>query len=402
MVGGTAVTFRKALVVAQVSLSLLLLIGAGLFIRGLRNLHDLDPGFRVQSLISFFINAPLNGYAKERSLQEYRLIQQTMDRLPGVQSSSMAVMSILEGDEWDQSFAVDTFNAKSGQKPDPHMNFLVPRYFKTLDAPLLLGRDFDARDVKGAPKVASVNEAFAKKYLGSPTNAMGHKIGPGGDAGTKTDVSIIGVARNTKYEKYERMRDRLPDVVYEPYEQMDFVLRVTCYERTAGDPKQMFESLRKTVHDIDPNLPVSHMKTMEKQLENSLVTDRLVASLSAAFGLPATVLAGIGLYGVMAYLVARRTREIGIRMALGAVPGHVLWLIMREVLVLVAVGVAIAIPAAYWLTQLVSAQLCGITPNDPLSIAVATAGIAGVAVMAGYLPARRATRIDPMNALRYE
>lgn len=368
MVGGTAVTFRKALVVAQVSLSLLLLIGAGLFIRGLRNLHDLDPGFRVQSLISFFINAPLNGYAKERSLQEYRLIQQTMDRLPGVQSSSMAVMSILEGDEWDQSFAVDTFNAKSGQKPDPHMNFLVPRYFKTLDAPLLLGRDFDARDVKGAPKVASVNEAFAKKYLGSPTNAMGHKIGPGGDPGTKTDVSIIGVARNTKYEG---MRDRLPDVVYEPYEQMDFVLRVTCYERTAGDPKQMFESLRKTVHDIDPNLPVSHMKTMEKQLENSLVTDRLVASLSAPFGLPATVLAGIGLYGVMAYLVARRTREIGIRMALGAVPGHVLWLIMREVLVLVAVGVA-------------------------------TAGIAGVAVMAGYLPARRATRIDPMNALRYE
>ncbi len=399
VVGGTAVTFRKALVVAQVSLSLLLLIGAGLFIRSLRNLRDLDPGFRVQNLISFFINAPLNGYTKERSLQEYRQIQQAVDRLAGVQSSSMAVMSILEGNEWDQSFTVDTFNAKPGQNPGPHMNFLSPRYFKTLDTPLLLGRDFDARDVKGAPKVAIVNETFAKKYLGSAANAMGHKIGPGGDPGTKTDVSIIGVARDTKYEG---MRDRLPDIVYEPYEQMDFVLGLTCYVRTVGDPNRMFAALRKAVRDVDPNLPVSDMKTMEKQLEYSLVTDRLVASLSAAFGLLATVLAGIGLYGVMAYLVARRTREIGIRMALGAVPGHVLWLIMREVLVLVAVGVAIAIPAAYWLTQLVSAQLYGITPNDPLSIAAATVGIAGVAAMAGYLPARRATRIDPMNALRYE
>jgi len=399
VVGGTAVSLRKALVVAQVALSLLLLIGAGLFIRSLRNLRDLDPGFRVQNLIAFSINAPLNGYTPERSLQEYRQIKEVMDRLPGVTANAMAIMPILEGDEWDNTMTVDTFNAKPGESPDPHMNFLSADYFKALDTPLLLGRDFNVRDAKTAPKVAIVNETFAKRYLGSATNAMGHKIGSGGDPGTKTDITIVGVARDTKYEG---MRDRVPDEVYLPIQQQPFVLGVNCYVRTASDPAQMFASLRKVVHETDPNLPVTDMKTMEKQLDNSLVTERLVASLSSAFGLLATVLAGIGLYGVMAYLVARRTREIGIRMALGAMPGNVLWLIMREVLVLVGLGVLIAVPSALGLTRLVSAQLYGITPNDPLSIVAATLGIAGVAILAGYLPARRATRIDPMNALRYE
>jgi len=399
VVGGTAISLRKALVVAQVALSLLLLIGAGLFIRSLRNLHDLDPGFRVQNLIAFSINAPLNGYTPERSLQEYRQIKEVMDRLPGVTANAMAIMPILEGDEWDNTMTVDTFNAKPGESPDPHMNFLSADYFRALDTPLLLGRDFNVRDAKAAPKVAIVNETFAKRYLGSATNAMGHKIGSGGDPGTKTDITIVGVARDTKYEG---MRDRVPDEVYLPFQQQPFVLGVNCYVRTASDPAQMFASLRKVVHETDPNLPVTDMKTMEKQLDNSLVTERLVASLSSAFGLLATVLAGIGLYGVMAYLVARRTREIGIRMALGAMPGNVLWLIMREVLVLVGLGVVIAVPSALGLTRLVSAQLYGITPNDPLSIVAATLGIAGVAILAGYLPARRATRIDPMNALRYE
>ncbi len=399
VVGGTAVVFRKVLVVAQVALSLLLLIGAGLFIRSLSNLRGLDPGFRTQNLMSFFINAPLNGYAPERSRQEYRDILQALNRLPGVQSSSMAVMPLLAGDEWDNSMTVDTYHVPQTQTPDPHMNFASPGYFKTLDVSILAGRDFDERDLQGSQKVIIVNEKFAKKYLTSAVKAIGHKVGMGSDPGTPTDITIVGVVRDTKYEG---MRDEMPDSAFQPFLQVPFVLGMNCYVRTTADPEQMSGAIRRAVAGIDPNLPISNMQTLEKAVDNSLMTERLVASLSTAFGFLATVLAAVGLYGVMSYLVARRTREIGIRMAIGALSGDVLWLIMRDVLLLASIGVAIAIPAAFGLTKLVSAQLYGITPNDPGTVALATVGIAAVATLAGYLPARRATRIHPTVALRYE
>ena len=398
VLGGNSVNFRKALVVAQVALSLMLLMGAGLFIRSLRNLRELDPGFHTKNLVSFSIDPALNGYSNARSLQIYRDLLERLKSSAGVQFASLAVMPVLKGDEWDSWITVEGYTPKTVQPPDPHMNFISPNYFKTLDVPILAGRDFDALDQHGVAKVCIVNDKFAKHYF-KITNAVGRRIGIGGDPGTKTDITIIGVVRNTKYES---MRDEVPDEVFQPYTQMDWVLGMNIYVRTASDPEHMFEPLRKTVRSIDANLPITDMRTLEKQMDLSLMTERMVASLAAAFALLATLLAGIGLYGVMAYTVTWRTREIGIRMALGALTNDVIWLVMREVLMLLAIGTIVGVPTAWALSRLVRAQLYGLGANDLAANAAAVLGIAFVALAAGYLPARRATRVDPMRALRWE
>jgi predicted permease len=396
--GGASTNTRKSLVIAQIALSLLLLIGAGLFIRSLQKLKELDPGFRTTNLLAFKVDPTLNGYPTERTKLFYTHLKENLEGLPGIDSAGLAVMPVMERDEWDQWVTIDSYSPKTGELPDPHMNFVSPDYFKTLEITLLVGRDIRRSDTLGAPSVCIVNEAFAKKYFGT-INALGHKIGMGIDPGTKTDITVVGVSRNTKYEG---MRDEIPTEVFRPYQQLDFATSITAYVRTAQNPNQIFLSIRKRVHDLDPNLPVFDMITLEKQVENSLVTERLVALLSSGFGFLATALASIGLYGVMAYTVERRTREIGIRMAVGAAKLDVLWMVMREVLVLLTIGVAIALPASWLLSQYVQSQLYGIPPTDPVSIASATLTIAAVAILAGYMPARRATRVDPMRALRYE
>jgi predicted permease len=278
------------------------------------------------------------------------------------------------------------------------MQFASPDYFKTMRIPILKGRDFRMSDDKGAPKVCIVNETFVRKYFKDGL-AVGRHIGMSGNPGTKLDVEIIGVVRDTKYES---MRDEIPDEVYVPYMQANFVLGVTAYVRTARDPNQTFAAVRQTVNRMDSNLPISDLKTLEAQQEESLLSERLVATLSAAFGVLATLLAAIGVYGVMAYTVAQRTREIGVRMALGAEVAHVVWLVMKEVLLLAGIGIAIGLPAAYALTRFTKSQLYGIDPNDAFTITLATAGIALVALASGFIPARRAALVDPIKALRWE
>lgn len=396
--GGTSVGLRKTLVAAQVALSLLLLIGAGLFIRSLGNLRELDPGFHTGNLVGFAVDPPMNGYQPERSLDFYRRLRESLGALPGVESSSLAVIPVLTGDEWDNSMAVEGFQHKPSETPDAHMQFASPDYFKTMRIPILLGRDFRMTDGRQAPKVCIVNEKFARRFFKDGL-AIGKDIGMGGDPGTKLDIEIVGVVRDTKYES---MRDEVPMEVYRPYHQMEFVIGMYAYVRTARRPEQAFAGIRQVVNGLDPNLPIFQMKTIESQMEESLITERLVATLSSGFGMLATLLAGIGLYGVMAYIVARRTREIGVRMALGASAGNVVTLVMRDVVVLTGIGIAIGLPAAWGLTRMVKSQLYGIQPNDSLTIAAATLGIAFVALLAGYVPAIRAARVDPVRALRWE
>jgi predicted permease len=394
-----SIGLRKTLVVAQVMLSLLLLIGAGLFIRSLKNLKGVDPGFKTQNLLTFSIDAPLNGYKPERSRDIYRQIYASLNALPGVESASLAIMAVMEGNEWDSSATVDSFQAKPNEGLDPHMNFVSPGYFKTMDVPILQGRDFRPSDMgKDAPKVCMINEKFAKKYFPGGL-AVGHRAGMGSDPGTKLDMEIIGVFGDMRYEG---VKEEVPIEMIRPYEQMDFTLGVNVYIRTVREPEQMFSAARHAVQQIDSTLPLVDMKTLEKQVDNSLVTERLVATLSSAFGALATLLASIGLYGVMAYTVARRTREIGIRMALGAATSNVVWLVMKEVLVLVGIGIVLGLAASWGLTRYVQKQLYGIQPNDLMTILLATIGIACVALAAGYVPARRATRMDPIRALRWE
>ncbi|MFN7995664.1 MAG: ABC transporter permease [Bryobacteraceae bacterium] len=396
--GGTSVGLRRSLVAAQVALSLLLLIGAGLFIRSLRNLQMLDPGFHTANLVGFAVDPPMNGYEPRRSLDLYRRLRDGLNALPGVESSSLAVIPVLTGDEWDSSMAVEGFQHKPTEAPDPHMQFVSPDYFKTMNVPILLGRDFRMTDGREAPKVCIVNEKFARRFFKNGL-ATGKHIGMGGDPGTKLDIEIIGVVRDTKYES---MRDEVPLEVYRPYHQMEFVIGMYAYVRTRRQPEQIFSSIRQVVNGLDPQLPIFQMKTIEAQLDESLITERLIATLSSGFGMLATLLAAIGLYGVMAYIVAQRTREIGVRMALGASRQDVVALVMKDVFLLTGIGIAVGLPAAWISTRVVKSQLYGIQPNDLLTIAAATLGIACVAFLAGYVPANRATRVDPMRALRWE
>jgi predicted permease len=406
--GGAPVRFRKALVAAQVTLSLLLLIGAGLFIRSLQNLRNLGPGFVPENLVAFNIDPSLNGYDTPRAKAFYKRLSDNLGSIPGTRSVALAALRILEDNEWDSAVTVEDYNAKNGEHIQAFMNSISPRYFETLGVPILAGRDFTIRDneeIQHGPEAsdwnptkAIVNEKFAKKYFGT-TNAVGRYVGFGTDPGTKTDIEIIGVIKDIKYTN---LRDEVPIQMFVPYLGNRYVTGMTVYLKTTLAPDQIASAVRAQIRQIDPNLPLYGLRTVEQQISNSLLIERLIASLSSVFGALATLLATIGLYGVMAYTVARRTREIGIRMALGAFQGDVIWMVMREVIVLVAIGIVAGFGAAMGLTRFVRSQLFGVETMDPVALVAAIVGLAVVACLAGYIPALRASRVDAMHALRYE
>ena len=398
VVQGGAAGLRKALVVAQVSLSLLLVIGAGLFLESLRNLKTLNPGFEVKNLLAFDVDPTLSRYDRQWTADYYRRLRNRLNTLPGVESQTVAVVPVLENDEWDNWVTIEGYSAKPDERPDPHVQFCSPGFFQTLKIPVLLGRDFDDRDAAGAPKVGIVNQKFVKRYFGD-ANPLGRHLGMGIDPGTKMNIQIVGVVGDTKYEN---LREEIPYELYLPSDQQDWAEDSTVYVRAQGDPARLFHTLHEAVVGVDANVPMHDLRTLDEQMEISLLTERLLATLSSVFGCLATLLAALGLYGVMAFMVARRTREIGIRMALGAGRSSVMWMVLRETLTLAAIGVAIGLSGAYAVTRLIQAQLFGVEPTDLSTLAAASLGIAAVTALAGYLPARRATAIDPMSALRWE
>jgi len=378
-------------------------------VRSLANLRNLGPGFTPERLVGFQIDPSMNGYSNERMKLFYPQLSDALASIPGVQSVGLASMRILEDNEWDSGMSVEGFTpAKPDEHAEPYMNSIGPNYFATLGVPIVTGRDFrvnDNHEVKHGPEVwdwspttVMINEKFAKKYFPG-RNPIGLHIGFGTNPGTPTDMEVIGIVKDFKYTN---LRDEIPEQAFVPYLGGRYLGEMTVYLRTTADPNQLMSAVRSKVRDMDSNLPIYAMRTTEVQINNSLSTERMIASLSAVFGFLATLLAVIGLYGVMAYTVAQRTREVGIRIALGAARGNVIWLVMREVLLLVAIGVVAGVTASLVLTRVVQSQLFGLTPHDPLTLGLATAALALVACAAGYIPAFRASRLDPMAALRYE
>jgi predicted permease len=398
---GGSLFLRKGLVTAQVALSFLLLFGAGLFVRSLQNLKTSDTGVALANLVTFQLAPALSGYDNERATLFYRNLRDRLRATPGVESAALATVPILSGDEWDSSMAVEGHQAKNGEDMQAFMNAVSPGYFQTMKTPFLEGRDFkdsDRWDVTGSDRdagVAIVNRRFAE-YFFPGRSAVGKRIGPDVGPAPKLSVEIVGVVADSLYEG---PREGVHRQVFVPNRGKN---SAAFYVRTLTPSATSYSAVRSAVRQLDAAIPVYGMKTVESQLDETLLTDRLIAMLSAGFGLLATLLATVGLYGVMAFVVARRRKELGIRLALGAQPGFVMWLVMREVLLLLAIGLAFGIPAAMGLGRYVAAQLYGIQAHDPAIAGSTVALLTMVSAAAGLIPAQRASRIDPILALRHD
>jgi len=394
--GSTGSLFlRKGLVTVQVALSFLLLFGAGLFVRSLQNLRTTDTGVALDNLVTFQLSPDLNGYDEARAVQLHKALLDRLRASPGVKSAAIAAVPILSGNEWDSSTSVEGHRPADGEDMQAFMNALSPGYFETMQIPVLEGRDFNQMDIKPDAKVAIVNRRFAEHFF-QGRSAVGKKLGRGTGPRTKLDVEIIGVVADSLYEG---PREGVRRQVFIPNYGKGGVV---YYVRTRTGSASAYALVRNEVRQLDSAMPVYEMKTVQGQLDETLMTDRLIALLSAGFGLLATLLASIGLYGVMAFVVARRKKELGIRLALGAQRRLVIWNIMREVLLLLAIGLAVGIPSAMALGRFVAAQLYGIQPHDPWTAGGTMVLLTIVSAAAGLIPAHRASRVDPILALRYE
>jgi predicted permease len=395
---GSANTFRKSLVTAQVSISLLLLICAGLFARTLTNLSSIDLGLKVDHLLTFSLSPKLNKYTDQGAAQLYDQLSERLAAIPGVKLVSAADTPAIAHSTNGSNITVEGYTPPTDDAADSNVDEVGPSYFRTMGMPLIAGREFSEADNLAAPKVAVVNEAFVRHFLPNQ-NPLGHHFGRGGGNGVKLDIEIVGVVKDAKYSD---MREAPPRAYYTPYRQDKQQGVLHFYVRTAITPEQIAAQIRREVATLDANLPIRDLKTMQNQIEENLFAERLLSSLTGSFAALATVLAAIGLYGVLAYNVARRTREIGIRMALGAETGHVRGLMIKEVAFMLAIGTAIGLAASVGAGRLVRSQLYGLEFWDPLIYLSSAAALWFIALAAAYIPTRRATNVDPMVALRYE
>lgn len=397
--GGARLGIPKMLVVAQTALSVILLFGAGLFVRTLVNLKSLNTGFDQKNLLLFGIN-PVNAGYKPAQLNElYRQVRERISALPGVSSASASRNLLLSGSMSGGTVWVPGFVPRQGESTRVRMLAVAPNFLATMRLPLLLGRDFTDRDDEHAAKVAIVNETFAHRFYGD-RNPLGEQFG---NDSRKADIEIIGVAEDAKYSS---IREEVPATIYKPVRQLGTSNWMHFEIRTIQDPRALIPAVRAAVATLAPDVPMFDVKTQTELIDESLLQERLFAKLSSFFGILALALACLGLYGVLSYGVVRRTHEIGIRMALGARVGSILRLVLRESALLVFVGVVLGIPAAFVAARLatstISDFLFGVKATDTATIAAAACALLVVGVLASLLPARRAARVDPIIALRHE
>jgi predicted permease len=392
-----AARFRLVLATAQIALSMALLAAAGFFVKSLFNVTRVDLGVKIDNVITFGLSPELNGYTPERSRIFFERLEEKLAATPGATGVTVSLVPLVGGSNWGTSVAVQGFQSGPDTDDSSRFNEIGPGYFRTLGVPLMSGREFTDADVLKSQKVAIVNQEFLKKF-GLGSDAVGKMMGTQG-LGSKLDVRIVGVVQNLKYSS---VKDAIPPVFYMPYRQDERLGAASVYVRTAGDPAQFASTVTSVVKSLDPNLPLEDLKTMPQQVKDNTFLDRLMSTLSALFAMLATLLAGVGLYGVLAYTVSQRIREFGLRMALGAAPSRVRTMVLSQVGWMLVVGGVIGLIGAYALGRGAEAILYGIKGSDPIVLLTSTIVLAAVALSAGLIPAYRASRVDPMTALRYE
>jgi len=392
----SAARFRWALATAQIALSMMLLVSAGLFTKSLYKVSRIDLGMNIESMITFGVSPRLNGYKPVQSIAFFQRLEEDLRSQPGVTGVTASVVPILVGDNWGNSVRVQSFNAGPDTDTNSRFNAIGPGYFYTMGVPLIAGRQFTESDALGAAKVAIVNEAFAKKFnLG--LDAVGKRMGSG--PGNDLNMEIIGLVKNAKYSE---VRKEVPPLYFIPYRQMDSIGNISFYVRGALDSKRLMSMVQPVVARQDANLPVEDLRTLEQTVHNNVAVDRMISVLSAAFAILATILAAIGLYAVLAYTVAQRTREFGLRMALGAAPSRVQRLVLRQVGFMTLIGSVLGLGAAIGLGHLAESLLYQMKGYDAPVLVTSALALALVALAAGFVPAYRASQVDPMQALHYE
>ncbi|MDE3155585.1 MAG: ABC transporter permease [Acidobacteriota bacterium] len=390
-----AARFRTSLATAQIALSMALLVAAGLFTKSLDNVSRINLGLRADHVITFGISPELNGYTPQRSQALFQQVEDQLAALPGATAVSDSMVPLLSGDNWGSDVSVEGYQAGPDTDMNSRYNEVGPGYFHTLGIPLIAGREFTRADTLPAQKVAIVNEAFAKKFNIWP-DAVGKHIGRRSGS---PDTLIVGLVQNAKYSD---VKDKVPPLFFHPYMQDKDVGSMFFFVRTVMDPHDFIGNIPKVMARLDPNLPVEDLRTLPEQVKENVFLDRMISVLSTAFALLATLLAAVGLYGVLAYTVSQRTKEIGLRMALGADASRVRLLVLRQVGLMTLVGGLIGIAGAVGLGRLAQSLLYQLQGWDPVVLLVSAVALTLVALGAGLIPAQRASRVDPMTALRYE
>ncbi len=392
-----AAVFRRMLVTGQIMLSMALLGAAGLFTKSLMNVTKVDLGIQADHVVTFSIGPRRNGYTPERAKQLFERLEDELAALPRVVTAAGARVPLLAGSNSSNSVTVQGFEAGADTNTTSNYNEISPAYFRTIGVPLLAGRDFTRSDSLTAPKVAIVNEAFTRKFnLGR--DAVGKRMArTRGNA--PLDIEIIGVVRDAKYSE---VKDAIPPVFFVPYRQNDQIGALAFYARTAGNADELARAVPPLVAQLDPNLPVTELRTLPQQIEENVFLDRFISIMSGSFAALATLLAAIGLYGVLAYTVAQRTREFGLRMALGAAPRRLGGLVLKQLAWMTVIGGVLGLGLTVLGGYLARTQLFGMLAYDPVVLGLAAVVLTLVALGAGLVPAIRAARVDPMRALRYE